>query len=181
VLNSQTIQKLEDFVYAKPRSVQEIAEHLGKNWRTADRYVDEIEKDFGTVSTRVFRGGTRGALKIVYWSSTEKASHSIFQEKLEKELYAAKKKEDSQLSTYSNMLLTRTRILKSWTMKRMGLRISAKRFSTRRSSSCSSQETSLSSMSRTRRRICPTIRGFSEKEDIDQSVVPYRHSRQREY
>ena len=42
MLNSETIRKIEDFVYAKPRSIQEIAAHIGKNWRTADRYI----KDF---------------------------------------------------------------------------------------------------------------------------------------
>ncbi|MGV8141830.1 MAG: hypothetical protein ACP5NW_05300 [Candidatus Woesearchaeota archaeon] len=94
MLNPQTISKIEEFVHEKPRSIQEIAAHIGKNWRTADRYVDEIEKNFGTISTRVFRGGTRGALKIVYWSSVEKVSHSIFQERLEKDILSLKKKED---------------------------------------------------------------------------------------
>jgi hypothetical protein len=94
MLNSQVIRKIEEFVYSKPRSIQEIAEHIGKNWRTADRYTEEIEKNHGTISTRVFRGGTRGALKIVYWSSVEKVSHSIFQERLEQEILVTKKKED---------------------------------------------------------------------------------------
>lgn len=94
MLNSEIVRKISDFVYSKPRSVQEIAEHIGKNWRTADRYVDEIEKEFGTISTRVFRGGTRGALKIVYWASVEKVSHSVFQEKLEQDINAARIKED---------------------------------------------------------------------------------------
>lgn len=94
MLNPDTIRKIEDFVYPKPRSIQEIAEHIKKNWRTADRYIEEIEKNFGTISTRVFRGGTRGALKIVYWASVEKVSHSIFQERLEQEICAAKRKED---------------------------------------------------------------------------------------
>ena len=94
MLNTQTMRKIEGFVYEKPRSVQEIALHLGKNWRTADRYIDEIEKNLGTVATRTFRGGTRGALKIVYWASVEKVSHSVFQERLEQEIIAGKRKED---------------------------------------------------------------------------------------
>lgn len=94
MLNSETIKKIEDFVYEKPRSIQEIAQHLGKNWRTADRYIHEIEKEFSTISTRIFRGGTRGALKIVYWSSVEKISHSVFQEKLEQQIMLTRKKED---------------------------------------------------------------------------------------
>jgi hypothetical protein len=94
MLNSEIIKKIEDFVYAKPRSVQEIAEHIGKNWRTADRYVSEIEKNFGTISARVFREGTRGALKVVYWASVEKISHSVFQERLEQDITQARRKED---------------------------------------------------------------------------------------
>ena len=94
MLKSDTIQKIEHFVYTKPRSIQEIAQHISKNWRTADRYIEEIEKDFGTLSTRVFRGGTRGALKIVYWSAIEKISSTIFQEKLEEEIMRARQKED---------------------------------------------------------------------------------------
>jgi len=94
MLDQQIIDKIEKFVYNKPRSVFEIAQFLGKNWRTADRYINEIEKEFGTISTRVFRQGTRGALKIVFWSSMEKASSSTFQQQLEKEIIRAKRKED---------------------------------------------------------------------------------------
>jgi hypothetical protein len=94
MLDKEIVTKIESFVYSKPRSVQEIAEYIGKNWRTADRYIDEIEKNFGTLSTRVFREGTRGALKIVYFASIEKASGTIFQENLEKEILTLKRKED---------------------------------------------------------------------------------------
>jgi hypothetical protein len=94
MLTNEEIKKIEDFVYAKPRSVQEIAEHLQISWRTADRHIEEIEKNFGTITTRVFREGTRGALKIVYWASVEKISSSVFQQELEKEIISAKKKED---------------------------------------------------------------------------------------
>lgn len=94
MLTPDTIRRIETFVYQKPRSIQEIARYIRKNWRTADRYVQEVEKNFGTISTRVFREGTRGALKIVFWASVEKASSSVFQEKLEEEILSAKKKED---------------------------------------------------------------------------------------
>lgn len=94
MLSSDIVKKIEDFVYAKPRSVQEIALHIEKNWRTADRYIEEIESEFGTLATRVFREGTRGALKIVFWASIEKASSSIQQQQLEDEIIRAKWKED---------------------------------------------------------------------------------------
>lgn len=94
MLDSNVIKKIEDFVYKKPRSIQEIAEYIGKNWRTADRYIGKIKQDYGTVETRVFREGTRGALKIVYWSSVEKASYSFFQEQLENDILRGKTKYD---------------------------------------------------------------------------------------
>jgi len=94
MLDSQIIAKIEEFVYPKPRTIQEIAQYIDKNWRTADRYVDEIAKNFGTISIRIFRGGTKGALKIVYWSSVEKVSSSVFQEKLGQDIAIAKNKND---------------------------------------------------------------------------------------
>ncbi len=94
MLTAELIKKIEDFVYMKPRAIQEIAQYIGKNWRTADRYISEIEKEFGTIATRTFRGGTKGALKIVYWASIEKASHSVFQEVFEKQIFNTGRKED---------------------------------------------------------------------------------------
>lgn len=94
MINKEVIKKIEDFVSAKPRSIQEIAQHIGKNWRTADSYVKEIEKEFGTLSTRIFRGGTRGALKIVYWASIENVKGTAFQQHLEEQILRGRKKED---------------------------------------------------------------------------------------
>jgi len=93
-LDGEIVRKIEEFVYRQPCSIQDIAQHIGRNWRTVDRYVAEIEKEYGTLSTKVFRGGTRGALKIAYWASVEKVSRSIFQEKLEADIMLARKKED---------------------------------------------------------------------------------------
>jgi len=94
MLDAQTVKKIENFVYSKPRSVNEIAEHIGKSWRTADRYVDEISREYGTIAIRTFRGGTRGALKIAYWASVEKLHSSVFQEKLMRDIENARRKED---------------------------------------------------------------------------------------
>jgi len=94
MLKSEEIKKIESFVTQKPRSVQEIAEMMKISWRTADRHIEQIETDFGTLQTRVFREGTRGALKIVYLSGIEKISHSVFQEQLEETIMNGKSKED---------------------------------------------------------------------------------------
>ena len=65
-------KKITDFVKGKPKTIQEISQHIKKNWRTAERYVEKIEKESGTLSTRIFREGTRGALKVVYWKKKKK-------------------------------------------------------------------------------------------------------------
>ncbi len=94
MLDSETTKKIEEFVYKKPRSIQEIANHINKNWRTVDRYIQEIKEGFGTLDTRTFREGTRGALKIVYWASIEKIGASVFQERLKQQIMNASGKED---------------------------------------------------------------------------------------
>ncbi|MFH1978621.1 MAG: hypothetical protein ABIJ92_04820 [Candidatus Aenigmatarchaeota archaeon] len=92
-LDSKTIKQINDYVYLKPRTVQEVAQLISKNWRTADRYLDQISKETGSISTRVFRGGTKGALKIVFWSNIEKIHSSEFQERLLKKLESTPRKE----------------------------------------------------------------------------------------
>ncbi len=82
MLDSKTIRKINDFVKAKPRTVQEIAFAIKKNWRTADRYVERIAKDTGAISARTFREGTRGALKVVYWQALENIHSTDLQQRL---------------------------------------------------------------------------------------------------
>ena len=67
MLTKDIIQKINEFVYAKPRSVDEIAKLINVNWRTANRYVEKIAVEEGTISAKVFREGTPGALKVVFW------------------------------------------------------------------------------------------------------------------
>ena len=80
VLDSKTIDNIKAFAYQKPRTIDEIAKLIGKNWRTADRYVREIAERTGTIGVRTFREGTRGALKIVFWQNIEKIYSTKIQE-----------------------------------------------------------------------------------------------------
>ncbi|MGV8168420.1 MAG: hypothetical protein ACP5N3_00015 [Candidatus Nanoarchaeia archaeon] len=94
-------KKILDFIYIKPRTIQEIAQLLDKNWRTADAYVDRISRETGLIGSRTFRGGTRGALKIVFWNNVEKISSNQFQERLMKQIESTRHKEDfSPLDIY---------------------------------------------------------------------------------
>jgi hypothetical protein len=94
MLDSKIMKKINNLVYTKPRSIQEVAQHIGKNWRTADSYIKKIIEETGTLSVRTFREGTRGALKIVYWSNIEKIHSLEFQEKLFKKIELGKQKSD---------------------------------------------------------------------------------------
>jgi hypothetical protein len=94
MITTEIIKKINDFVYSKPRTVEEIAKHIGKNWRTANRYVERIAEQQGTISMRTFREGTRGALKIVFWNNIERIHATSFQEKLFAKIEAGRKKDD---------------------------------------------------------------------------------------
>ena len=94
VLNIETIKQIEDFIRQMPRTVDEVAKSLGVSWRTADRYIGEIVASKGTIAVRVFRGGTRGALKIVYWTATEIPPFTYLQDELWKKIEAGRTKDD---------------------------------------------------------------------------------------
>lgn len=92
MLKKEIINQITDFVGQRPRTVQDIATVLGKNWRTADRYVDQIATETGMLSTHTFRAGTRGALKIVYATSSHRGS--AYQDLLFQNILQGKAKED---------------------------------------------------------------------------------------
>lgn len=100
MLNRQISDEILELVRQKPRTVQEIAVSLQKNWRTADRYIDTISIETGLISTRTFREGTRGALKIVHWNALD-TKGSAYQEQLMNKILLGRKKEDfSPLDIY---------------------------------------------------------------------------------
>src|ERR1041385_7337924 len=102
MLTKEMEKKILQYVYAQPRSMQEIARHISKNWRTANSYVEKIMSESGALATKSFREGTRGALKIVYWNTVEKINHSEFQERLFKRIENGRRKQDfSPLDIYN--------------------------------------------------------------------------------
>jgi len=94
MLSKEQIKKIHEFVYNKPRAIQEVAGLLNVNWRTADRYIEKIANEEGTLSTRIFREGTRGALKLVFWSNIDKIQSSEIQEKLLRKIEIGRTKTD---------------------------------------------------------------------------------------
>ena len=94
MLDAQTTEKIKALVYQRPRNINELALILNKNWRTVNRYIEEIMLRSGSIKTLTFREGTRGALKIVYWNNTEKIYSSDVQEQLFKQIEAGIEKSD---------------------------------------------------------------------------------------
>lgn len=93
MIEKNIIKKINDFVYQKPRTIQEISQLIKKSWMTTDRYIKRVIEEEGTIAVRTFRGGTRGALKIVYWNINP-VQKSSFQERLQKQIEAGRSKND---------------------------------------------------------------------------------------
>jgi hypothetical protein len=94
MLDKDIIKKINEFVYVKPRSIQEIAKLIDVNWRTANRYIEKMSDEEGTISATVFREGTPGALKIVFWNNIEKLHASEVQERLFNKIESGKNRQD---------------------------------------------------------------------------------------
>ena len=94
MLTNEVRRQIESFVSEQPRSMQELARFLDRNWRTAARYVDQIKAEYGTLEVKTFRQGTQGALKIVYWAGIERASSTSSQQMLEATIRSGRTKTD---------------------------------------------------------------------------------------
>jgi hypothetical protein len=103
MLDEATQKRILAFVAAQPRSIDEIAKHLGKNWRTADRYVVRIAQETGALSVRTFREGSQGALKVVYLVTADRIPGTQVQDRLFARILAGRQKTDfSALEIYEN-------------------------------------------------------------------------------
>ena len=68
VLQDKESKAIVSFVKQEPRTVQDIAKMLHKSWLTADSYVQQIKERSGLLEIKIFRKGTQGALKLVYYA-----------------------------------------------------------------------------------------------------------------
>lgn len=82
-----------ELVREQPRTVQEVAQALEVSWLTAERYIKKLSEEEGMIATKTFRGGTKGALKIVFWNLLETSTTSI-QHRLEEQLLTGRFKQD---------------------------------------------------------------------------------------
>ena len=94
MLTPEAIKAINEFVYKQPRAIKEISELLKVSWLTADKYVAFIIEKYGTIKIKTFRGGTKGALKIVYWANLEGMRASTAQQILLDKIKLGRKKQD---------------------------------------------------------------------------------------
>ncbi|MEM3364061.1 MAG: hypothetical protein QXS93_00960 [Candidatus Micrarchaeia archaeon] len=72
MLSPDKIDKIKQLLAQRPHSIIEIANSLEVSWKTADKYIDELCKTDGSISTHVFKNGLRGGLKIVFITADAK-------------------------------------------------------------------------------------------------------------
>lgn len=83
VLKEADIKKITEFVKKEPKTIQEISKLIKRSWLTTDSYVKQIKERTGSINIKIFRGGTKGALKIAYYNSSD----SLMTDELKDSLY----------------------------------------------------------------------------------------------
>jgi len=94
MIDDLTRKKIIDFVFIKPRTINDISKLIDKNWRTASRYIDIIVQETGALNVTTFREGTRGALKIVFFNNAENIRNTDIQEELLQRIKNGTRKQD---------------------------------------------------------------------------------------
>lgn len=94
VLNNKIETKIINFVRDEPRTIQEVSKEIGKSWVTTNSYVIQIATKTGIIKVKVFRANTKGAIKLVYFSSANTFSSDSIKEELYKSIKHSKWKED---------------------------------------------------------------------------------------
>lgn len=93
-LNNKLETQIINFVRDEPRTIQEISKKIGKSWVTTDSYVNQIETKTGLIKVKVFRKDTKGAIKLVYFSTANTFSSDLIKEELYKSIKHSKWKEN---------------------------------------------------------------------------------------
>jgi hypothetical protein len=93
-MNSEVVKQILSFVANEPKSIHEIAQHVQKSWKTIDKYVQEIQKDYPELRVKVFRKGSHGALKVVYLENVMQKSKDEIKEKFLKAFLTGNVKDD---------------------------------------------------------------------------------------
>ena len=92
-LTQEDTEQIVRFAKKEPCTINDIAQLLGRSWVTADSYVNQVAERTGLVSIKVFRKGSHGALKLVYYNYSESLSGEGIREELYEQIRSARGKE----------------------------------------------------------------------------------------
>jgi len=93
-LTHSDIKNITEFVKAEPKSIQEVSKLIGKSWVTTDSYIKQIGRQTGLVKVRTFRKGTQGALKVVYYNSSDSIDSDEVESRLLAQIRHGRSKQD---------------------------------------------------------------------------------------
>ncbi len=93
VLNHDIKRKLLELIAQSPRSIQELAVELNKNWRTIDNYITKLVEE-GLISIKEFKKGSRVAFKIVYLQPEINYQITNVQKKILRQIESGKRSQD---------------------------------------------------------------------------------------
>jgi len=91
MIDKRIISKIQEMVYLEPRTVQEIARELGVSWKTAERYIEKVAEEYGTIRIKRFRGESKASVRIVYWNTGYKGATIIQEELLQRIMNSSEK------------------------------------------------------------------------------------------
>lgn len=94
MLSKKLTDKIIDFIKKEPVSVQEVSKFIQKSWVTTESYLQKIEDETGQIKRKVFRKGSQGALKIVYYNYASAVDYDHIKKIIAQKIISGRKKED---------------------------------------------------------------------------------------
>ncbi|MFA5141851.1 MAG: hypothetical protein WC471_02695 [Candidatus Woesearchaeota archaeon] len=94
MVSEQISKQIINFVKAEPKSIQEISKFIKKSWVTTDSYASQIKENTGLIGIKMFRGGTQGALKLVYFNNSNSIVSDDIKEGLFNQIKTGRRKTD---------------------------------------------------------------------------------------
>lgn len=82
------------FVKKEPRTVQDISRLIKRSWVTTNTYLQKIKESTGLIDIKVFRKGTQGAIKVVFYSYPDSLNADEVKEALYSQIRRARMKQE---------------------------------------------------------------------------------------
>ncbi len=87
-------ERLIGFIKEQPRSIKEVSNFLGKSWGGTESHLKRIKDRTGLIDIKIFRKGSHGALKVVYYTSHDISRADELRKHLFDLIKSGRKKDD---------------------------------------------------------------------------------------